>query len=77
MGTAPPVPVYLAPTGDLPAWVLDDPPVVDVLEGVAGDLLLVGTPSSIFIPEDNRQAVTSLRGGDADWLIGCWLHLIG
>lgn len=28
-------------TGDLPARMFDDPPVVDVFEGITGDLLLV------------------------------------
>lgn len=54
-----------APPGDLPAWVLHNPPVVDVFEGVTCDLLLVGTSSSVFIPEDSQQALTSPTRADA------------
>lgn len=74
MGTAPPPSPSTCPppTGDLPARVLDDPPVVDVLEGVTGDLLLVRTSSSIFIPEDHKQALTSLKETLIGWLAaGC------
>jgi len=35
----------------LPVRPLDDPPVVDVLVGVAGDLLLVGGPAPVRVPD--------------------------
>lgn len=37
-------------TGNLPAWVFEDPPVVDVFEGITGDLLLVRAAPPILIP---------------------------
>lgn len=41
--------------GDLPARVFDDPPVVDVLEGITGDLLLVRAASPIFISKHSHR----------------------
>lgn len=32
------------------SWIFDNPPVVHILEGIAGHLLLMGTTSSILIP---------------------------
>lgn len=36
---------------DLPARIFDDPPVVDIFEGITGDLLLVRAAPPIVIPE--------------------------
>lgn len=41
--------------GDLPARVFDDPPVVDIFEGITGDLLLVRAAPPIFIPEHTHR----------------------
>ena len=38
----------------LAVWSLDDPPVVDILEGVAGHLLLVRGPSPVGISVGNN-----------------------
>ena len=57
-------------TGDLPAGVFDDPPVVDVFEGVTCDLLLVRAAPPIFIPEHtNRKSCDS----DFNWQLSDWL----
>jgi len=42
-------------TGGLPSGVFDDPPVVDVFEGITGDLLLVRAAPPIFIPEHSSR----------------------
>ena len=38
-------------TGHLPAGIFDDPPIVDVFEGVTSYLLLIRAAPPIFIPE--------------------------
>lgn len=42
-------------TGDKPAGVFDDPPVVDVLKGVTGNLLLVRAAPPIFISKHSQR----------------------
>lgn len=44
--------------------ILHDPPVVDVFEGIAGHLLLMGAPSAVLIPAWVDQKKRSLRGRD-------------
>ena len=44
----------------LPLRPLDDPPVVDVLEGVAGDLLLVGGAPTVGVPEHRHKLQSGL-----------------
>lgn len=65
---------------DLPGRVLDDPPVVDVLEGVAGHLLLVGAAPPIFIPEHRNRKLPfcpqrlligcRVEPAAPDWIVG-------
>lgn len=67
--------------GDSPVGIFDDPPVVDIFEGVAGDLLLVGTAPPILIPghTHRKQEVTfSWSGPPENSAIGHpESHLIG
>ena len=42
-------------------WVLDNPPVVDVLEAVAGHLLLVRTAASVFLVLDRVQGLVRMQ----------------
>lgn len=61
-------------TGDLPAGVFDDPPVVDVFERITGDLLLVRAAPPIFIPEhtqtgNKKWCYSNFNGQLSDWLL--------
>lgn len=57
-------------TGDPPAGVFDNPPVVDIFEGITGDLLLVRAAPPILIPEQ-KQEVSVTCMSFYNLLIGC------
>lgn len=50
----------------LPARIFDDPPVVDIFEGITGDLLLVRAAPPIVIPDWIVDFVRMEPAGD--WL---------